>query len=151
MDVRDLLIEVMLEQAGVGERPFGRRAVGDRHRIGVTIGPGRQPFVIAWEFLCVIVNDAAQGGAGDRINRPAFHARLSAVRPPFRFREHRFMRDDIDDDLAVLGFKGVGGMKNIAGFDRHPDDAVAAALSGKEADARLVCVVPRIGKAVSGQ
>ena len=83
----------------------------------------------------MIVDDSARGGDRDWIDRPALHARFLAVGAALRFCEHRLVRDDVDDHLAVGGFICIGGVENIAGLDRHPDDTVAAAFPGEEADA----------------
>src|SRR3546814_5807582 len=85
----------------------------------------------------------------DRVDRPALHARARAVGAALRFREHRVVRDDVDDDLAVRRLERIGGVEDIAGVDRHPDDLAARASSREKADPRRMRLVPRIGKAVA--
>src|SRR3546814_17002993 len=82
---------------------------------------------------------------------PAVQARARAGGAAPRLRKHRVVRDDIDDHLAVRCLECIGGMKDVAGIDRRPDDHIAATGPGEQADPRRMRVVPRIGKAKIGR
>jgi len=55
MDRGRALGEIVAEEPRVGERPFGRNAVGDRDAIDIAIGAGGPSLVVAREFLRMIV------------------------------------------------------------------------------------------------
>lgn len=140
--------EIMLEEARVADK--ARVALrGQGKRVGEAVGLAGAAFVRTRKILRRVINQGAGDLAGGGIDLEACKGAVGGVRAVIAVGKHVLADGGVYDHLAVLGLVGIGGVENVIGVGLAPDDLVAIAFAGKEADAGVMFGVSTIQRRIA--